>query len=337
MSPDTSADAVLSIQDLVTEFRTPQGAVRAVEGVSFDVRPGETVGVVGESGSGKSTAALSVLGLLPPAGRVVGGRALFDGRDLLAMPTEELRTLRGDDVSMIFQDPLTSLNPVLSIGAQVAEAVLVHRDVSERAARDRAVELLASVGIEDAVHRLDQYPHEFSGGMRQRVMIAMAIANEPKLLIADEPTTALDVTVQAQVLRVLAQARDRTRASTILITHDLGLLAEMADRVVVMYCGRVVETGDVFSIFREPRHPYTRGLLASRPGATAGARRLPAVPGQPPSLAAPPSGCTFHPRCDLSQGREPCRREEPDLLPVDDTGRASRCHYHQELAREEAR
>ncbi|GAB3260294.1 ABC transporter ATP-binding protein [Arthrobacter pigmenti] len=325
-------EPLLSIRDLVTEFRTPDGVVRAVDHVSFDVGAGETVGVVGESGSGKSVTALSVLGLVQ-GGRVTQGEALFDGQNLLKLSGEKLRKLRGGDIGMIFQDPVTSLNPVWRIGRQITEAIRMHRDVSKEDARAEAVELLASVGVGEAENRVDQYPHEFSGGMRQRVMIAMAIANRPKLLIADEPTTALDVTVQAQVLEVLAKAKEKSNASTILITHDLGLLAEMADRVVVMYCGRVVETGTVHDIFREPRHPYTKGLLDSRPGLDHEAETLPAIPGQPPSLMNPPHGCKFHPRCFLSNGREPCRTIEPELFQIDAaTARASRCHYHEELA-----
>ncbi|MFC7405535.1 ABC transporter ATP-binding protein [Georgenia alba] len=330
------SEPLLSVQDLVTEFDTPDGVVRAVDHVSFDVGRGEVVGVVGESGSGKSVTAMSVLGLVPPrTGRVVQGRAVFDGRDLLALPPDELRRLRGDELALVFQDPITSLNPVLTVGRQIAEAIRTHRDVTKGDAHATAVELLRAVGVDDPERRVDQYPHEYSGGMRQRVMIAMAVANRPKLLIADEPTTALDVTVQARVLELLARTRQEMEASIILITHDLGVIAEMADRVVVMYAGRVVETGGVHDIFREPRHPYTRGLLASRPGLEQ-SEQLPAIPGQAPSLLSLPSGCPFHPRCDQSHGRAPCRLEEPALLPVEDgtARRSSRCHYHEELAGE---
>ncbi|GAA4430235.1 ABC transporter ATP-binding protein [Georgenia halophila] len=328
-------EPLLSVEDLVTEFHTPDGVVRAVDHVSFDVGHGEIVGVVGESGSGKSVTAMSVLGLIPPrTGQVVQGRALFDGRDLLTMPPEELRGLRGNELALIFQDPITSLNPVLTVGRQIAEAILTHRDVTNDEARAEVVGLLRAVGVDDVERRVDQYPHEFSGGMRQRVMIAMAIANRPQLLIADEPTTALDVTVQAQVLELLTRTQQEMGSSIILITHDLGIIAEMADRVVVMYAGRVVETGGVHDVFREPRHPYTRGLLASRPG-LAGSEELPAIPGQAPSLLALPTGCTFHPRCDQSHGRAPCREEEPVLLPIGTEAieRGSRCHYHDELAK----
>ncbi|MPV36754.1 ABC transporter ATP-binding protein [Georgenia subflava] len=328
------SEPLLSVADLVTEFDTQDGLVRAVDHVSFDVGHGEVVAVVGESGSGKSVTMMSLMGLLSGAGRVVHGRAVFDGRDLLDMTDDELRRIRGDELSIIFQDPLTSLNPVITVGDQIAEAVLTHRDVSRQEALDRATELLTAVGVAGAEQRVNQYPHEFSGGMRQRVMIAIAIANRPKLLIADEPTTALDVTVQAQVLELLAKTQQDLGSSTIFITHDLGVVAEMADRVVVMYAGRVVETGLVHDIFREPRHPYTRGLLASRPGLEGG-DRLPAIPGQAPSLLAMPTGCTFHPRCDQSHGRAPCWETEPALRVIDEN-RASRCHYHEELAHDPA-
>ncbi|MDD9206791.1 ABC transporter ATP-binding protein [Georgenia sp. 10Sc9-8] len=330
------SEPLLSIRDLVTEFDTQDGLIRAVDHVSFDVGRGEVVGVVGESGSGKSVTAMSVMGLVPPnVGRVVQGQALFDGQDLLAASPEEMRRLRGDELAIIFQDPITSLNPVLTVGAQIGEAIRTHRDLSKDDARSEAVELLTAVGVDDAERRVDQYPHEFSGGMRQRVMIAIAIANRPKLLIADEPTTALDVTVQAQVLELLSRTQQEMQSSIVLITHDLGLVAEVADRVVVMYAGRVVETGSVHEIFQEPRHPYTRGLLASRPG-LGGSDRLPAIPGQAPSLLAMPTGCKFHPRCDQSDGRAPCWEEEPSLrvIGADADDRASRCHYHEELARE---
>jgi oligopeptide/dipeptide ABC transporter ATP-binding protein len=328
-----SVEPLLSVRDLVTEFHNAEeGTVRAVNEVSFDVAPGETLGIVGESGSGKSVTMLSILGLVGRSrSGVQSGEALFEGRDLLSLPEEELRRIRGGDIAMIFQDPMTSLNPVLTVGSQIAEAILVHQDVSKQEARDRTVELLDDVGVANPQRRFDDYPHEFSGGMRQRAMIAMAMANSPTLLIADEPTTALDVTVQAQVLGLLKEAKEQTNASTILITHDLGLVAEMADRVVVMYGGQVVETGTVQDIFHEPRHPYTVGLLASLPRLEEDRDRLQPIPGQPPSLAHLPGGCVFHPRCFLSQGRAPCREEEPPLYPVGD-GRGSRCHFHEELA-----
>ncbi len=326
------SDPLLSIRGLVTQFDTADGTVRAVDGVSYDVYPGETVGVVGESGSGKSVTVMSVLGLIPqPPGRVAAGEVLLEGRDLLKLSDEDFRDVRGKDVAMIFQDPMTSLNPVLTVGSQIAEAIEVHRShLSEDAIRERVIELLELVGVPNASDRFDQYPHEYSGGMRQRAMIAMAIANEPKILIADEPTTALDVTIQAQVLNVLKTAQDETNAGTILITHDLGVIAEMADRVVVMYGGRVVETGTVDEIFHSPKHPYTLGLLSSLPRPDADLERLEPIPGQPPSLINLPSGCAFHPRCRLGNDRERCRFETPERIDLD-AGRSTACHFYEEM------
>ena len=331
-------EPLLSIQGLVTEFSTPDGVVHAVDGVSYDVFPGETVGVVGESGSGKSVTVMSILRLIPePPGRVVAGRILLEGRNLLELDDAALRKVRGRDIAMIFQDPMTSLNPVLTVGHQISEAIRTHdRRLSEGEARRRGVELLELVGVPNAEIRYTQYPHEYSGGMRQRAMIAMAIANQPRILIADEPTTALDVTIQAQVLEVLRTAQEQTTAGTILITHDLGVIAEMADRVVVMYAGRVVETGGVDDIFHNPSHPYTLGLLASLPRADTQLERLEPIPGQPPSLINLPSGCAFHPRCTLGAGRERCRTEVPELKDLGD-GRASACHFAEELPTEIAR
>jgi oligopeptide/dipeptide ABC transporter ATP-binding protein len=325
-------DPVLSIRDLVVEFRTDDGVVKAVDGVSYDVYPGETLGIVGESGSGKSVSQLAVLGLIPqPPGKIVRGEALFDGHDTLKMSRKDLRRIRGDDVAMIFQDPMTSLNPVLKIGHQIAEAISAHKpDVKDKEAKERTIRLLALVGVPNPERRYDQYPHEFSGGMRQRAMIAMAIANEPKLLIADEPTTALDVTIQAQILEVLKKAQDETHAATIMITHDLGLIAELADRVAVMYAGKVVELTDVHTLFSAPRHPYTVGLMDSLPRLTVDEDWLRPIPGAPPSLINRPPGCPFHPRCMLSQGRARCREEEPPLRPI---GREhlTACHFAEEL------
>ena len=328
----TGSQPVLSIRNLQTQFKTPDGTVKAVDDVSYDVFPGETLGIVGESGSGKSVTVMSVLGLIPsPPGRIVGGEVFFEGRDLLKISPKELRSVRGRDIAMIFQDPMTSLNPVLSVGFQIEEALLSHNSKMDKdAARRRALELLAAVGIPDTERRIDQFPHEYSGGMRQRAMIAMAIANEPKVLIADEPTTALDVTIQAQVLDVLQAAQRETQAATILITHDLGLIAEMADRVVVMYGGRVVEVGDVFTIFHDPRHPYTLGLMASLPRLDADRGRLLPIPGQPPSLINLPPGCAFHPRCLLRRGRARCVEEIPPLYDVSSDHRAA-CHFHEEV------
>jgi oligopeptide/dipeptide ABC transporter ATP-binding protein len=328
-------EPLLSIRNLVTEFATPDGVVHAVDGVSYDVYPGETVGIVGESGSGKSVTVMSVLGLIPqPPGRIAGGEILLEGRDLLKLNTKELRKVRGKDIAMIFQDPMTSLNPVLRVGDQLAEAIQTHdSSVNDDAARDRVVELLELVGVPNARARYDQYPHEYSGGMRQRAMIAMAIANGPKVLIADEPTTALDVTIQAQVLEVLKAAQEQTHAGTILITHDLGVVAEMADRVIVMYGGRVVESGTVEEIFHSPKHPYTLGLLSSLPRLDTDLERLLPIPGQPPSLINLPPGCAFHPRCPLGEGRETCRTEVPPVFELG-PGRRSACHFHEEMSAE---
>jgi oligopeptide/dipeptide ABC transporter ATP-binding protein len=332
--PQPNAEPILTIRDLVVEFATDDGVVHAVDGVSYDVYRGETLGIVGESGSGKSVSQLALLGLIPqPPGRIARGDATFDGRDLLKMSKKDLRRLRGGEVAMVFQDPMTSLNPVFKIGHQLDEAILAHnKNVSDKAARARSIELLNIVGVPNPERRYDQYPHEFSGGMRQRAMIAMAIANEPKLLIADEPTTALDVTIQAQILEVLKKAQDETHAATILITHDLGLIAEMADRVVVMYAGKVVELTDVHKLFAAPRHPYTVGLMDSLPRMTVDEEWLRPIPGQPPSLINRPPGCSFHPRCFLSQGRAVCREEEPPLRTLGEDGHhLSACHFAEEL------
>jgi oligopeptide/dipeptide ABC transporter ATP-binding protein len=328
-----ATDPLLSIRDLTVEFGTEDGVVHAVTGVSYDVFPGETVGIVGESGSGKSVSVMSLLGLIPqPPGRITAGTAFFQGRDLLHMPKRELRELRGGDVAMIFQDPMTSLNPVLTVGDQLVEAIRTHNPgVKEDEAVKRVVALLKLVGVPNPDTRVDQYPHEFSGGMRQRAMIAMAIANEPSLLIADEPTTALDVTIQAQIIEVLKAAQRETGAATILITHDLGLVAELCDRVIVMYGGRVVEAGDVYSIFARPRHPYTVGLMDSLPKLVGGDQMLRPISGQPPSLINLPPGCAFHPRCFLSGGRTPCRTEVPPLRPIGDSQHLSACHFAEEL------
>jgi oligopeptide/dipeptide ABC transporter ATP-binding protein len=330
-------DPVLSVRGLTTEFVTSAGVVRAVTDVSWDLYAGETLGVVGESGSGKTVTAMSILGLVPrPPGRIVSGEILFDGQDLLQLPEKALRQLRGREIGMIFQDPMTSLNPVLTVGDQISEALRLHnRAMSREAARKRAIELLTSVGVPNPDVRYDQYPHEHSGGMRQRAMIAMAIANNPKVLIADEPTTALDVTIQAQVLDVLRTAKDETDAATILITHDLALIAEHADRVVVMYGGKVVEVADVFSIFSSCRHPYTLGLLSSLPRLDVDVEQLEPIPGAPPNLIDLPSGCSFHPRCRVSTGREICRTEVPPLRAVGD-GLASACHFAEEVPAERA-
>jgi oligopeptide/dipeptide ABC transporter ATP-binding protein len=326
-------EPVLSIRDLKVNFITDDGIVQAVDGVSYEIFPGETLGVVGESGSGKSVTVMSVLGLIPqPPGKIERGEAVFKGQDLLKLPTRELRRVRGKDVAMVFQDPMTSLNPVFTVGEQLAEAIQTHHSgTSDKDAHDQAVDLLHLVGVPNAERRYDQYPHEYSGGMRQRAMIAMAIANEPALLIADEPTTALDVTIQAQILEVLRKASTESHAATILITHDLGLIAEMADRVVVMYAGHVIEVGDVETIFHRPRHPYTLGLMNSLPRLEADERWLKPIPGQPPSMINLPPGCPFHPRCGLYQGREICRREMPPLERMEGRDHHSACHFRDDL------
>ncbi|MHB8471154.1 MAG: ABC transporter ATP-binding protein, partial [Gaiellaceae bacterium] len=306
-------EPVLSITNLAVEFTTDDGVVHAVDDITYDVFPGETLGIVGESGSGKSVSTMSILGLIPqPPGRIVSGTAIFKGRDLLKLKKRELRRVRGDEVAMVFQDPMTSLNPVLSVGFQLSEAIKTHYPKEkDEAVKERVIGLLRLVGVPNPEQRFAQYPHEFSGGMRQRAMIAMSIANSPSLLIADEPTTALDVTIQAQVLEVLKTVQAETNAATILITHDLGIVAELCDRVLVMYAGKVVESGDVHTIFQSPRHPYTIGLMNSLPKLTEDEEWLQPIPGAPPSLINRPSGCAFHPRCFLSQGRLRCREEIP--------------------------
>jgi oligopeptide/dipeptide ABC transporter ATP-binding protein len=326
-------EPILSIRDLTVEFKTEDGVVHAVESVSYDVNPGEILGIVGESGSGKSVSMLAVLGLIPqPPGRIVKGEAFYKDRNLLTMRKGDLRKLRGGEMAMVFQDPMTSLNPVLKVGFQLSEAIKAHNDgIGDDNARDRGVHLLELVGVPNPSERYNQYPHEFSGGMRQRAMIAMAIANSPSLLIADEPTTALDVTIQAQIIEVLKAAQRETHAAIILITHDLGLVAELADRVVVMYGGRVVENGDVFTIFSKPRHPYTVGLMESLPGLIVDQVALQPIPGQPPSLISLPPGCAFHPRCSLSNGRVRCRTEIPPLRGTGDPDHVSACHFLEEL------
>ena len=312
----SSPRPLLRVDTLQTHFHTRDGVVRAVDGVSFEVMPGETLAVVGESGCGKSVTAMSILRLLPmPPARIAGGRIEFEGRNLLEQSEPEMRKVRGNAISMIFQEPMTSLNPVLTIGRQIAEALVLHRGMSEREATARATEMLRKVHIPEAERRITQYPHELSGGMRQRVMIAMALACGPRLLIADEPTTALDVTIQAQILELMRELRDDTGASIILITHDLGVVAEIAHRVVVMYAGRKVEEASIEELFAAPRHPYTRGLLGSMPhlgdSVNETGKRLVEIPGMVPSLKEPPPGCLFAPRCPNAEDR--CTREAPPL------------------------
>jgi peptide/nickel transport system ATP-binding protein/oligopeptide transport system ATP-binding protein len=318
------ADTLLSVRELRTWFRTDQGVARAVDGVSFDVHPGETLGVVGESGCGKTVTALSILGLLPepPAAIEPGSSIRFLGEELLGVGPRRMRAIRGNEIAMIFQEPMSSLNPVYSVGIQISEAIRLHRGMDKKGARHEAVRLLREVGIPDAEQRVDEYPHQLSGGMRQRVMIAMALSCEPKLLIADEPTTALDVTIQAQILELLADLRAKHAMAILLITHDLGVVAEVCDRVVVMYAGQVVESGSVHEIFADPRHPYTRGLLGSLPSVEAPGQRLVSIPGTVPNPTAWPAGCRFADRCELAG--EGCQEPQP-LVMLDGPDRAARC------------
>ncbi|MFL5923590.1 MAG: ABC transporter ATP-binding protein [Gaiellaceae bacterium] len=327
--------ALLEVNDLSTSFRTEDGVVKAVEGVSFTVEKGQTLGIVGESGCGKSVTCLTIMGLNPKRNTITGGEALWKGQDLLTMKPNDLRQVRGNDISMIFQDPMTSLNPVHTIGRQLTEAILLHRDVTKKVARARALELLGAVGIPRASTRVDDYPHQFSGGMRQRVMIAMALINDPDLLIADEPTTALDVTTQAQILSLMKRLQDDFGSAIIIITHDLGVVAEVADDVLVMYAANVVEQADVHDLFTRPQHPYTWGLMGSLPRLDADVERLTQIPGQPPSLLRPPNGCRFHPRCPYVM--EVCKSTVPRLEPTQhDQEHLQRCHLDEETKEREA-
>jgi oligopeptide/dipeptide ABC transporter ATP-binding protein len=320
---------LLRVDRLTTVFDTPHGSVPAVNDVSFELRAGETLGLVGESGSGKSVTALSMMRLVQPPGRIASGRLLFKGRDLLTLDEERMRQVRGAEISLIFQEPMTALNPVFTVGDQIAETLLVHGRATRREARARAVELMEAVRIPDAASRVRDYPHQLSGGMRQRVMIAIALACRPSLVIADEPTTALDVTIQAQILDLLREMKAAFNLALLLITHDLGVVAETADRVAVMYAGRIVETGPVRSIFRSPAHPYTRGLLASIPGGPRGTR-LRAIDGSVPLLGQLPSGCAFHPRCPDRFDRCPTA-PPPDYAAGPD--QLAKCYLHDPAVR----
>src|SRR5919199_2329324 len=327
--------ALLEVRDLKTHFRTDDGIVKAVDGVNFSIEKGETLGIVGESGSGKSVTCLTIMGLNPKRNTISSGEAIFKGENLITMSSSRLRDIRGNDIAMIFQDPMTSLNPVHRIGNQLVEAIQLHRDVTKKQARGRALELLKAVGIPRAERRIDDYPHQFSGGMRQRVMIAMALVNDPDLLIADEPTTALDVTTQAQILSLMKRLQQDFGSAIIIITHDLGVVAEVADDVLVMYAAKVVEQASVYDLFNRPQHPYTWGLMGSLPRLDADVERLTQISGQPPSLLRPPSGCRFHPRCPHVM--EVCKTTVPELKPTQrDAEHLQACHLDEETKDREA-
>jgi peptide/nickel transport system ATP-binding protein/oligopeptide transport system ATP-binding protein len=323
------SEAALSIRELSVRFETPHGSLNAVDGIDLDLRPGEVLGLAGESGSGKSLTLRSILRLLPPGARI-GGSVFWNDADLAAMAEPQLRAVRGREIAMIFQEPMTALNPVLSVRRQIDENLKAHTRLGSRERERRAIELLDLVGIPAAGRRLDNYPHEFSGGMRQRVMIAIALASEPKLLLADEPTTALDVTIQDQILKLILELRERLGMSVILVTHDLGVIAQTCDRMAVMYAGRIVETGGVGEIFAQPRHAYTLGLLGSVPQGGGARRPLRAIDGAPPALTHVPPGCPFHPRCAFAT--DICRTERPQLTAVA-AGRTVACFHHDEVAR----
>src|SRR5271167_1377906 len=326
--------ALLDVRDLHTEFRTGAGVVCAVDGVSYSVDPGETVAIVGESGSGKSVSAMSILRLIPdPPGRITGGEILFAGRDLMGLDETAMRQIRGGDIGMVFQEPMTSLNPGLTIGRQLTEGLEQHRGMQRDAAHRRAVELLTLVGIADPARRLKQYPHQLSGGMRQRVMIAIAIACDPKMIIADEPTTALDVTIQAQILELMKELTQQLNVALIIITHNLGVVARYANRVNVMYAGRIVESGTAHAIYHDPRHPYTVALLRSVPRLDRPRQmRLDPVDGQPPDLTRLDGGCAFRPRCRFAT--DACAEARPELAPIGEAGHLAACFRSAEIAGE---
>ncbi len=311
---DQPADDLLNVRELRTYFDTDEGPIRAVDGVSWFIRQAETLALVGESGCGKSVSALSIMRLIPePPGRIAGGQIVYRGRDLLTLPEPKMREVRGNEIAMIFQEPMTSLNPVFSIGNQIVEAIELHQDIKGAAAVEHAVAMLQRVGIAEPAQRVREYPHQMSGGMRQRVMIAMALSCNPDLLIADEPTTALDVTIQAQILQLLKQLQVETGMAVLLITHDLGVVADVADRVAVMYASKIVEQADVEELFGHPLHPYTQGLLRCLPKPNAPKEHLEVIPGHVPNPARFPTGCKFHPRCPLGRDDEHCRQHEPQL------------------------
>jgi peptide/nickel transport system ATP-binding protein len=321
-------NSLLEVRDLTIHFFTEEGVVRAVENVSFEIHPGEILSIVGESGCGKSVTGLSLLKLIPtPPGRIIGGEVLLDGIKLLQLDEKEMEKVRGNEISVIFQEPMTSLNPVFTIGDQIMEAILLHQGLDKGEAREKAIEMLNRVKISSPEIRINAYPHQLSGGMRQRAMIAMALSCQPKLLIADEPTTALDVTIQAQILQLLKEIQKEMGMAVMLITHDLGVVTEIADRVAVMYAGRIVEYASIETIFSQMRHPYTKGLLDSIPQLEERSKRLLAIPGQVPDPMNLPAGCKFHPRCYLMI--EECKKEEPPLFQVDGN-HFSRCIRWQE-------
>jgi len=317
------------VENLKTYFYTEDGVVKAVDGVSFEVREGETLGIVGESGSGKSVTSLSIMRLLDQNGKIVDGKIIFKGRNLLELSENEMRKIRGKEIAMIFQEPMVALNPVFTIGDQIMEAIILHQNVSEKEARKMAIDLLRKVGIPEPEKRVDEYPHQLSGGMRQRAMIAMALSCRPSLLIADEPTTALDVTIQAQILELMKELQKEYGMAIILITHDMGVVAEMSDKVAVMYAGKVVEYGDVKTIFTEPKHPYTYALLESIPRIDVEQERLKSIPGNVPDPLNFPPGCKFHPRCEFFE-KGKCDVEEPELEDLDGNHKV-RCFFWQKL------
>ena len=327
------SEKLLDVKNLHTSFFTHLGEVQAIRDVSFGLDKGEIIGIVGESGSGKSVTSLSIMGLLAYPGRVKKGEILFNGEDLLKKKKSEMRKIQGDHIAMIFQDPMTSLNPLFKIGDQITEAILTHHKIKKEDAKKRALEMLKLVGIPSPEKRFHSYPHEFSGGMRQRAMIAMALSCEPELLIADEPTTALDVTIQAQILELMEDIRAKKNTGILMITHDLGVVAEMCSRVVVMYAGRIVEEAPVQELFADPKHPYTQGLIGSVPKLGSGVESLPSIPGSVPDLSVMPKGCKFAPRCKYAM--DICHQQEPELADINEAGtRKCRCHLLNKTGKE---
>lgn len=314
---DLSKEKLIDVNDLATYFHTEEGTVKAVDGISFEIYPGETLGVVGESGCGKSVTSLSIMRLIEsPPGQIENGEIMFNGKDLTQLSQKEMRKIRGNDISMIFQEPMTSLNPVYTVGDQIMEAILIHKDVNKKQARQQAIDMLTKVGIPLPEQRVDEYPHQLSGGMRQRVMIAMALSCDPQLLIADEPTTALDVTIQAQILELMNSLKSQFGMAIMMITHDLGVIAEVSDRVAVMYAGKIVEYADVKTLYGDPKHPYTWGLMHSIPHIEKDLDRLLAIPGNVPNPLNFPTGCKYNTRCQFATDK--CRTDEPDIIEVEE-------------------